>query len=267
MSVTERRYFEGLGQRFLGDGVTIRCHGVSKTRLRERREELGNPDLTSDDVWPELQCSRGAMPGAYACKFHGGASLGVKRAETINDILPIPLRNALELVLNNPDYMNRKQEMDQLVARNVQLFETMQGHEGGLTSWEIVDDACELLERGEVVKGLATLKVAKDNMLREYGAWDEVRENMALLDRLTRTQVSTAKTMQQMMTTEQAMVMVEKVFQINIDAVERFIEDESIARKFINYISGELRKFNDLRALGTIEAVAGDSSDEVHSAF
>lgn len=263
LSTTERRFLENSGQRYLGDGATIRCHAVSKTRLRERREELDDPELTSDDVWPELQCTRGAEPGAYACKYHGGRSVGVKRAETINDIMPIPLREKMDLVMRSPDYMNRYQEMAQLLARNALLFESMQGHEGGLASWEMVDDALALIEKGELVKGSALLRIAKENMMNEFGAWDEVRENMALLDRLTRTQMSTAKEMRQMMTTEQAMVMVEKMFQINIDAVELFIIDQDVKRKFVNYVSGELRKFSDLRALGTLEAIGGNYSNEV----
>ena len=78
--IHEKRWNEASGIRYMSDGLTHRCQGISKTRLRRARIEQNKEDpklYPSDDFWPECQCGKPAMmtPGAglYACKFHGGA--------------------------------------------------------------------------------------------------------------------------------------------------------------------------------------------------
>lgn len=245
------------GERYLSDGVTVRCQGVSKGRLRERREQTGNYDLTSDDVWPELQCIRAALPGAYACKWHGGASIGAQNHHIIPAAIPDAIREKVEILLRNPDYINRHQEIVFLQARWMELVEDTAIAGGGKEAWEQVLEATDLIEKGQVARGVDMIRRIADNPAYISEVWDEIRATMKHLESMTRTQVTTAQTLGQMMTAEQTMSLIEQIFESNLRLVEKHIKDPTVAKNFLLDLAGELRKFADTRALGTFEALGG----------
>lgn len=232
---TEQRWLDGLGQRHTKDG-RVRCQAVTKHYLRNVREQTGNPDLTSDDVWPEGQCKWSAEPGMYACQLHGGRSLSTRKPR-VSDAMPLELREAMEVLIEDPDYISRADEINQIRARNVQLYMRLNEEiGGGQESWEEVLTALRLLLAGEVVEATDCLKKAVDFSRREQEIWDEIRENSLLIDRLTNTQVKSAKILQTMMTVEQVTGTVDRLLDSVVRNTELYIEDETTRKAFLSAI-------------------------------
>src|SRR3990167_3912087 len=202
MSVSEKRYRDGLGVRFLQDGVTVRCQGVSKAKLRQLRFTRNEPDLTSDDVWPQEQCIKAAEPGKLLCTFHGGRTPNSGKRK-ISDFMPLDLREKYEIFEKNPDIINRYIELAQLQARNASLFEQYEDLVLGQEAYETVAEARRLLARGDVVDAGQLLDIALRDAKTETEIWDELRKNMDLVDKLTRTQFAIEKELKTMATREQ----------------------------------------------------------------
>lgn len=236
MNVSEQRWREAKGQRYCRDGVTIRCQAVSKTNLRKARVEQGNLELTSSDVWPEGQCIFAAEPGTYLCHFHGGSTRAIEKrgSAVMLGMIPIDMREKIEILQQNPDYINREMQIWELLAMNAQLYERMEELGGGPDSFEKILDGLAMIEGGNIANGVKGIRdiVLSERSQRELR--DELRTNMNLLKEMTKVQVSTAKELKTMATTDQVMNLVEGVVDDFITIVKDIIVDKVTADRLVD---------------------------------
>lgn len=248
LGTLEKRFREGKGHKYLRDGVTVRCQGVSKTNMRKFRVERGNPELESDDVWPEGQCDKAALPGAFGCIHHGGKSreqaLATGKTTSLG-LLPFDLQQKIEILQQNPDYINREMEIWQLLGMNAQLYERMEELGGGPDSFEKILDGVAMITGGQIQPGVEYIKKVIQSEFAQKELRDELRTNMALLGNMTKIQVSTAKELKTMATTDQVMAMVEGTVDDFIQIVKELVVDQTLANKLIDrYIRATKLRLN-----------------------
>lgn len=234
LSIAEKRFREGLGKKYQRDGITIRCQAVSKDKMRKLRVERGNLELTPDEAWPEAQCVRTAEPGAFVCHFHGGDSVSIDKRGRLLGVLPIDLQEKVRILQANPDYINREMQIWEILGMNAQLYEKMEGLGGGPDSFEKILDGLSMIEGGQIAKGVEGIReiVLSEKSQRELR--DELRTNMNLLSGLTKVQVSTAKELKTMATTDQVMNLVEGVVDDFISIVKDLITDRTLADRLVD---------------------------------
>lgn len=238
-NIGEKRFREASGVLYMADGFTIRCQGISKSKLRILREEHEDYTSPADYFWPEAQCPKPAVPNMFVCHFHGGETPS-STPRTILDVLPIDLAEKMRILQENPDYLNRRVDINLMEARKWQLLEELQQGLGGDEAWDDVGEALAMLRRGEMVKAEDTLqKAIKGNKKREE-VWNEVYHIENIMRDLTTTQVKTAKDLQQMATYEQVSGLIVGIQSAFEDAVRKYIDDPSIQSYITNYFVGRL---------------------------
>ncbi len=252
----EKRFRDGKGKQYLRDGITIRCQAVSKTNLRRMRVERGDLNLTSDDVWPEGQCPLAAEPGQFGCNFHGGGSALKSGRNVALDVIPIDLRQKIEILQQNPDYINREMQIWEILGMNAQLYERMGELGGGPDSYEKILDGLNMIANGNQAKGIEAIReiILSEQSQRELR--DEIRINTTLLGNLTKIQVSTAKELKTMATTDQVMAMVEGIVDDFITIVKDVIPDKTTADRLVDRFVRAVRlRLNARIATPVIEEV------------
>lgn len=204
MSVSEKRFREGLGQRYMVSAPNrIRCQSVSKTKLREERVKQGNPNLQSDDVWPNCQCTQAAIEGTYLCKFHGGKSITIQK-QTVAESMPVDLYEKFkQFEQNRSQLANRLNEIGQLLARNAQLFESLEDLVIGEEGYYAIGEARDALRNGDMVRSSLLIDMALEGYRKEKEVWDEMRKNTQLINQLTNTQFNIEKELKLMTTLDQ----------------------------------------------------------------
>ena len=266
MVVTEQRFREGSGHQYLRDGITPRCHAVSKTNLRRLRVERGDLNLTSEDVWPEGQCIQAAEPGAYACRFHGGATLAIERRDNIasHGMIPLDMHEKIKILQQNPDYISREMQIWEVLAMNAQLYEKMEELGGGPDSFEKILVGLAMVEGGRIADGIKGIReiVLSEKAQRELR--DELRTNMSLLKELTKVQVSTAKELKTMATTDQVMNMVEGIVDDFISIVKEVIGEKVVADRLVDRFVRAVRLRLNTKVVNPleVEVIDGSSNSE-----
>lgn len=247
LSVSEKRFQEGRGQRYMADGLTVRCQAVSKSSLRKARIIKNNPDLSSDDVWPEGQCVLSAEGGTFLCHFHGGKSLTIRK-RTILDFMPIDLQEKMEVLIANKDYINREQEIYQILALNAQLYERLDEISGGGedTRLEILAGT-RMIQDGEIEAGLVRIKEALGSERAQAEVREELRANLQLLQGLTRTQVNTAKELRLMATADQVIALIEGISDDFTRIINKNIGDPDLARRLLSEFVAAVRQRSNAR--------------------
>lgn len=237
----ERRWNEGIGERYMADGKTIRCQGVARGRLRQRREEIGDPNLTAGDMWPELQCVKSVVPGTFGCKWHNGEGEDVELA----DYVPTDMLDKMRVLTSDPGYMNRQLEINHLRARNMQIFEEIDDMPfgGAHTAREILS-GLKKIEKGDIVEGSEQIRSALSDRNREDQLWSEYRLNTGLIKDLTATQTKTAVAMRTAMTVDQAHALVDRMTDDFIHSLETHITDPDLIQKVL------IDVFNSRRDVG-----------------
>lgn len=235
LGTLEKRFRDGTGQRYLRDGVTIRCQAVSKGNLRRIRVETGNLELTSDEAWPEGQCEKAAQVGLFGCVFHAGSkALAVSGSNISSSILPIDLREKIEILKQNPDYISREAQIWEILGMNAQLYERIEDLSTGPATLDRVLDGLVMIENGKIDLGV---KLIREIIVSEVGqreTRDEIRTNTNLLAQLTKVQVSTAKELKTMATTDQVMALVEGLVDDFIQIVKDVVGDKTIADRLVD---------------------------------
>lgn len=255
LTTTEKRWRGGSGQQYLRDMVTIRCQAVSKAKLRQFRIERGDLELTTDDVWPEGQCPLAAEPGTFVCKYHGGKSIAPVKGRIFSPMIPIDMQEKIEILQQNPDYISREMQIWELLAMNAQLYERMEGLGGGPDSFEKILDGLQMMEGGMIADGIKAIRaiVSSEKSARELR--DELRVNMNLLKELTKVQVSTAKELKTMATTDQVMNLVEGLVDDFISIVKEIIVDRTIADRLVDRFVRAVRLRLNVRVANPVEVI------------
>lgn len=247
MTISERRFREGKGVHYLKNG-SIRCHAISKTKVRAWRLEHNDEETPTQELWPDCQCGRAALPGLFLCKYHGGLTrkAGNKNPKSILDVVPVDLRNKLKTLFDSPDYISRKQDILLLKARQWELLENLNSTLGGQDAWELVHDAIEQLRSGEVDVAETLLEQATDSIRQEKEIWDEVYRAETIIKDLTTAEVKNAKELRSMVTAEQVMALVSKIYDTIAESLEKYIEDPKDRREALYYIGSRFGQFTNL---------------------
>ena len=252
-SVSEKRWHEGLGKRYMeGDVNRVRCQAVAKGKLRQIRLKRNDPDLTSSDVWPEAQCTRGAIEGTFLCNFHGGTSPQIVK-KSLMDFMPIDLQEKFQVFVDNPDLMNRYIEIATLQSRNAQLLERMEDMEIGKEAYYGIVDAVRLIRSGEVELGTESILGALRDVRDEPVMWDEIRNNTKMIDTLTRTQVGLEKDYSLMSSMDQVRSMIEGIYLAVQRVLTTYVQDESVRQLMIREIAAAIR--GKLNARASVEVL------------
>jgi hypothetical protein len=174
------------------------------------------------------------VPGTFACELHGGDSLTLRGNNPITQVLPYDLREKIQILQQNPDYINREFQIWEVLGMNAQLYEKMAELGGGPDSFEKILDGVTMIEKGNIVGGTEGIRevVLSEKAQRELR--DEIRTNMSLLKELTKVQVSTAKELKTMATTDQVMSMAEGIVDDFIHDVKEVVEDKTTANRLID---------------------------------
>lgn len=265
MSITERRYREGLGAKLTKNGKP-RCHGLSKGKIRRWRQEHDDDfETPTEDLWPECQCENAAVQGMFACKYHGGITTKNKdNIKTFSDSLPVDLAHYFKAARENPTYISRHDDILLFQARNMELLQELDDIPDNDEVWGMVADAYHHLIVGDdkdVQTAYNLLKQALDNRADTNKKWDEIRTNTRLVNDLTNTQVRTAKELRMMATHEQVDSLMTGIMNAIIRESGKYL-DESNRTDFLAAIAtavGRLTNTGYPQTTGWIEA----GSDEV----
>jgi hypothetical protein len=216
LRITEKRFIEGTPEtRYMKDGVTVRCQCTSKTRLNELRQARNDLSLTPNKAWPDAQCRKSAFPNKLMCEDHGGLS---DDAPDVNPFMwmPTDLAEKVGMIINNPHLLSRRLELSQLVARNMQLFEMLKedeeedGESAVLTGSQI-DSLIKDLNDGKVVEVKNRLLRLLERQTLAESVRGEWLQNVAMIKDLTKTEIGTLQSLQNMYTTEQMLAFASNV--------------------------------------------------------
>lgn len=271
LTKTEIRWRDGTREtRYLKDGETIRCQAVAKQKLRAIRVARGlDPEDTAikpDDVWPEAQCERPAVPGKLVCggrAGHGGNSMSVPYHMLVLESMPVDLREKMEALMENPEIISRRLEMIELSARNLQLFEDMRDDKKtGSDLDKELHKVLELLDMGELDRGHKKLQELLEGQSTQRKRWDEIRANTLILKDLSRTETNTIQTFRQMISSDQFLSALMSIADAVKDAVEKYIHEPTVRNEVIGHVYQSIRRLTNAR-IGSIQSpLIGDGSGE-----
>lgn len=240
MSTTEQRFRDGTGQRYLQNGKT-RCQSVSKTKLKQIRLDKDDPSLSSDDVWPDAQCTWPATEGTFVCTLHGGKSPNVRK-QSIADWMPYDLRQKVEsLSVNKDAILNRDREIEQLLARNAQLWEEMDDLVISAEGYQTVGEALKTLRAGDVGSAIRLLEIALNDEKTRRESMIEIRENVKLVDKLTLTVFNIRKELKMLATVDQIRNLLESLYVGFRRIAVEFIPDSTMQNEAIHQFAGLIR--------------------------
>lgn len=260
MSLTERRFRDGTDKtRYLADGLTIRCQAVSKTKLREIQEREQNFALTPDDVWPEAQCFHAAVQGKLVCGGRGGHGGGSSSVPTYDmlDFMPIDMRDMMREIIDNPQLLSRRIEIAQLVARIRVLYQRLADNEAlGMASVDDIRTGLNKIEKGDIAAGKAMIQAALDAKRAEKEVQQELYVILPLLKDMTRTEMSTLKDMQQIITFDQMVAALLGIADTLKEALEEHVPDERTRESVATAVGSAIQRRFNLRVGAVLPEVA-----------
>lgn len=257
MNITEKRFRENSGVRFLKNGE-IRCHALAKNKVRKWREHFDDYDTPSEDLWPECQCEKAAVPGHYACHFHGGDAVStVNPPKTILDAMPIDLSEKFKVLMETPHYISRKNDILLIQSRQWELLEELKYEAGTEEAWGMVHEALVYVKKEDAVNARDLLERALRTTSRKEEIWKELYKVEGVLQDLTRVQTNTAKEMRLMATTEQVGALFANILSLIIQGANQYIDDSTKRAGFLQFISreaGRLANANPATIINQLEA-------------
>lgn len=244
----ERRFREGNGERYLKtDPNKIRCQGLSKGKLKALRTIKKNPEIPKEDLWPEAQCSRAALPGTYGCIRHGGRAKGEQAG--MLDFVPADLGHKIDIFKSNSaELLNRTHEIAYLQARNAELMESLEDLVVGEEGWFAVKEALDKLRSGKVVLAQTMLEIALRDSRTEREVWFEKRENDKLIDKLTNTHFSILEKLKLMTTMDQMRQLLEGIYRASEIIFERYIEAPELRAQAMRDMSDSIHDLTNTKA-------------------
>ncbi len=260
MSITEQRYREGSGERLCKNGE-IRCQAISKTRVRHYREEHDDWVTPVQELWPECQCPKAAEQGMFACYFHGGRTAEPRPLRTIMDVLPLDLGEKVKILLSDPSYISRKEDIAILRARQWELLEKLQAKTDSEEAWGAVADALFELRHGNDGVASDLLKQALDTAKEGSNIWQEFYNVEKILKDVTVAEVHTAKELQSMATAEQVGRLMSRIYDILTAGAEKYIEDKQRQSAFLRFIAGELNRATNVSPATVIQLLESGSGE------
>lgn len=261
LSVPEQRFRDKSGVQFTSKG-DIRCHALAKNSMRRWRIDHNDMDTPSEELWPECQCEQPAVEGLFVCRWHGGRTpRTLNPPRTILDVLPYHLTEKFKALLEDPDYISRKDDILLLKTRKWQLLEEMQEVAGAEEAWGMVYDALAKLNKGDEIVAKQLLEQAIDATNREKETWHEIYKLDNDLRDLTRTQVQSAKDLQTMATTEQVNAILQNIMIAISMGAEKHIGNPQERNAFLGFIARETGRLANVRAAYIIDQLDAGSGE------
>lgn len=242
ISKPEVRFKEDSGVRFLSNG-RVRCHGLAKSKVKEWRELYNDYDTSTDDLWPECQCGMPAEDGQYVCRFHGGLTPRTVRApRTMLDVLPIDMADKYRALMDAPDYISRKEDINVLQVRTRMLMEDLQQKADSEEVMGLVHESLVKLKRGDVVNAQLYLEEALQTVDSKKQIWEEFYKVEKLLGEMTSTQMKTMKDLQSMATVEQVTALVSTLLNLINNSSKDYIPDPVQRSQFTRMFVAEVQQ-------------------------
>lgn len=187
---------------------------------------IGHPRCTAWNARSNRQCRNLPMIGKTKCKYHGGASLrGIAspswKTGRFSNTIPARLTESFNLSLSNPDLLELRTEIALLDARTEDLLSHAQTGESGQLLSDLSDlaDSVEIAtqlqrtEKNETKKHEYAIQASEAlNKLfaiirggkKDFYVWQEIKDNLETRRRLVETERRRLIDMQTMVTSEQA---------------------------------------------------------------
>jgi len=241
-SKPEQRFKAESGTRFLVNGK-IRCHGLAKSKMRQWREEFEDYETPTDELWPECQCHKPAVEGQFVCSYHGGLTPRVVNApRTILDVMPMDMAEKYRAVMQSPDYISRKDDINLVQVRIMMLMEDLQKEADSEEMWGLIKEAIVKIEHGDTLNALDYLQRASKSRDNKKEVWKEFYQAEKLLADLTTTQMKTAKDLQSMATVEQVSALMATLITMINSGAQAYIPNPTDRSKFTRTIAEEIQR-------------------------
>lgn len=190
-------------------------------------------------------CRGFVVTGRERCRMHGGTiprglALPQTKHGRFSKDLPTRLLAHYQAALDDPETIALREELALLFAREGDLLGRVDTSEAG-AHWRGVRDALADFRRAQrrddapsAAGALREMERLTDLGLADYEAWAELRDTIEARRRLADTERRRLEAMQQMITTERAMLLVAAL----VDAVRRHVDD----RQVLDAIGRELER-------------------------
>lgn len=259
-NIAEQRYREGSGERFLKNGE-VRCQAISKGQMRRYREEHEDWDTPSADLWPECQCVKAAIPGTFVCYYHGGGGREKLPVKNVLDVIPLDLREKVELLMGDPNYISHREDIAILRARQWELLQQLEERSDGEETWGLVSEALYELRHSNEDSAAKLLEQALKTVDDGKNLWKEYYTVEKLVSDNKMAEVKTAKELQSMATAEQVGRLMNRVYEVLTSGAEKYIEDKHAQSGFLRFVAGELNRainFSPATVIGLLESGSGE---------
>ena len=183
------------------------------------------------------RCRRYAVKGYEVCQVHGGATpRGIANPNTkhgrYSKDLPTRLAGKYKEAQADPDLLNLRSEISLVDARTAELIQQVDTGESGRI-WHAVRDtykelnlAIQTNDSSWMLKCLTTLDSLISAGTRDYAVWREISANIEQRRKLVESERTRLVQMQQMITSERAMLLIAAV----VDIVRENVDDTKVLR-------------------------------------
>lgn len=195
-----------------------------------------------------VQCRNGAMPGFTKCRMHGGKTpIGFAAPSTkhlrYSKHLPKRLVQRYEEAVSDDELLALRDDIALLDSRVADLLSRVDKGEAGKlwteakSAFSDLKAAMKSADSGALLKAVDSLDGTLGRGLSDYAAWNEIHSLLDQRRRLVESERKRLVEMQQMVTSEQAVMLVS----VLLDSVRRNVTDRNalsaIQTEFIQLIS------------------------------
>ncbi len=178
------------------------------------------------------QCKRHAVVGGTKCNMHGGATLSGIASPTFkhgrySKHLPLRLAGRYGEALRDPQLLELRDEVALIGTRLGELVEHL-GSGESLRHWQAVQtahsDIAAAIRTSDLAllrAGLSALAAAVEAGMDDYATWREIVELTEARRKLVESEHKRLVAMQQMITSEQAMILLAVI----TDTVRKYVSD------------------------------------------
>jgi hypothetical protein len=200
-------------------------------------------------------CERSPVRGRTRCRLHGGKSLaGIAcsqyRSGRYSAYLPERLRARYEQAESDQELLSLKSEVALVDARLIDLLARVDTGESGQL-WANLKKAHEEFKVTRLARdvpkmnvALAKIEALLDSAVRDHTAWGEIGTLIEQRRKLTESEAKRLITLQQMLTTEDAMALAYRL----VDIVTRHVTDKHVLRDIVVEIRALAERSNGLPA-------------------
>jgi hypothetical protein len=205
------------------------------------------------------RCQRPAMRGRTTCYYHGGMTpvgFGLPQTKTgrYSKVIPLQLAQRYHEALASPVLLSLKDDLAVCEARLGALLQQIGTGESG-QRWQALGEALDAFHRAMSANDPAAMQTHLATLRRlitaghdDRAAWQEIQSLWDTRCRLTLTETKTLMTMQQMISTEQLMVMMGVI----TDTIQRAVTthaEHDCARAILADITTEFARISSLEAV------------------